>query len=308
VDRQITGTVANVPPMSLGRIALSHWVTVMVAVVIGGIVGVAAGFALTPTYTAGAGLVVGKSLNLTNTAAISGLPLAEAQLAEDYSRLAATPTVNQDVTKILGYQPSGTLSASPLADSPVIAVYGTGSSRTAAIALANAGARAMISAINTVNQQTDHANQALLAQYQADSVAQVGDQQAITVLEGQINAAHAAAGLETGAAQSATQTLAESLNFQLIKKQAILQTENLKINALQNQYEAAFDPNLAIEQAVTPLGGASIQSDNRLSNIEIGGIAGVVVGAVVGLALAAILENRVKVRKIRVDNEAQQAG
>jgi capsular polysaccharide biosynthesis protein len=307
MDYPIKTSLSAAPSKSLGRIALSHWVTVVIAVIVGAAAGVAVGLTITPTYTAQAQLVVGKSLNLTNTAAISGLPLAEADLAENYSRLAATPTVNQDVAKSLGHTPSGTLSASPIIDSPVIVVYGTGSTRASALALANAGAHAMISAINTVNQQTSAANQTLLTQYRVDSEAQVVDQQSIDTLESEITAAHAAAGSETGGALAATQSSAESLNFQLIQKQASLETDSLKLTALQNQYEAAFDPNLAIEQAVTPLGGASIQSDNRISNLEIGLIGGVVFGIVVGLALAAWEESRAESRKAYARQEAQQA-
>jgi hypothetical protein len=283
-----------------------HTGFLVAAVVVGAVVGIAAGFAITPTYTAEAQLAIGKSLNLTNTAAITGLPVAEETLAEDYSRLADTPTVSRDVDKSLGYQPSGTLSASPLADSPVIAVYGSGSSRAAALALASAGSRALISAINTVNQQTTDANQTLLAQYQTDSETEIADQQAVDELQSQVGAQNAAAGSETGAAQAAAQALAHRLSIELIVKEATLQSDNLKLTALENQYEAVFNPNLAIEQTVTQLGGATSQGDNRTSSLEIGGIAGIVVGMVLGLAWAARQEYRVNGRKVRAASEAPQ--
>jgi uncharacterized protein involved in exopolysaccharide biosynthesis len=60
--------------VSLGRSALRHWILVAAAVVVGLLFGVGAGAVVSPTYTARAELIVGKSLNLTNTAAISGFP------------------------------------------------------------------------------------------------------------------------------------------------------------------------------------------------------------------------------------------
>jgi capsular polysaccharide biosynthesis protein len=281
--------------VSLGRSALQHWLIMVISVVVCTSAGIAVGLIITPTYTAQAQLVVGKSLNLANTAAISGLPLAEEELAEDYSRLITTPAVSHQVGKRLGYNPSGVLSATPIAESPVIEVYGTGKTKAEALSLANAGSQALINAINTVNQETSDANQNLLTEYQDDEEQQIHQQQLANALQAQVNAAPAA---------TASYNL---LNSELVFEQAVLQTDNLKLAALQSQYEAAFNPNLAIEQTVASLGGASFQGDNRLSNAEIAGIAGLVAGILIGLALAAWRDSPAVARRTRLATRANHA-
>jgi capsular polysaccharide biosynthesis protein len=275
--------------VSLGRSALRHWALVAAAVVVGVLFGIGAGAVVSPTYTARAELIVGKSLNLTNTAAISGFPSAEAQLAQDYSRLAGTPSFDADLQSHIGRPVQGSATASPVAQSPVIDVYGTSHSQSGSLAIANAASTALIDAINTVNQQTTAADASLLGQYQAEALRMEKDQQAVTVLEGQ------AAAAPTGAARTV-------LAQQLATASAAVDTDKFKLTTLQNQYQAEFNPNLAIEQAVTPLGGATAQGGNRASHVEIGAIGGIVGGLVLGLAFAASLDVRADRRARRVFN------
>jgi capsular polysaccharide biosynthesis protein len=274
--------------VSLGRSALRHWMLVAAAVVVGLLFGVGAGAVVSPTYTARAELIVGKSLNLTNTAAISGFPSAEAQLAQDYSRLAGSPSFDADLQSHLGRHLQGSASASPVAESPVINVYATSHSQADAVSIANAASAALIDAINTVNQQTTATNSSLLSQYQNEALTMEKDQQTVASLQGQI-----------GGASGATRA---ALEQQLAAASAAVDTDKFKLTALQNQYEAEFNPNLAIEQAVTPLGGAAAQGGNRTSHVEIGGIGGIVAGVVLGLAIAASIDVRADRRARRVFN------
>lgn len=274
--------------VSLGRSAVRNWLVVLVAVVAGLIFGLGAGAVVTPTYTARAELIVGKSLDLTNTAAISGFPSAEAQLAQDYARLAGTPAFVSSLQNALGHPVAGSVSASEVPQSPVIDVYGKAGSEAAALALADAGSTAMIESINAVNQQTTSANQGLLSQYQSQAVTFEQDQQAVSALQAQL----AAAG---GASKAALQQ-------QLARASATVDTDRFKLNTIASQYSAQFHPGLAIEQAVTPLGGAYAQGGNRKTHIEIGAIGGIVSGCVIGLALAASVDIRADRRARRYYN------
>lgn len=274
--------------MSLGRSAVRHWAIVAAAVVVGLLFGIGGGAVVSPTYTARAELIVGKSLNLTNTAAISGFPTAEAQLAQDYSRLAGTPSFDADLQSHLGRHVAGSASATEVAQSPVIDVYGSSKTQAGAVAIANAASAALVDSINAVNQQTAASDQSLLEQYQADALTMEQDQQAVTSLQAQLAGA-------SGAARAAVAQ-------QLAQASAKVDTDKFKLDAVQNQYSAEFNPNLAIEQAVTPLGGAAAQGGNRSSHVEIGAIGGIVGGLVLGLAIAASLDVRADRRARRFYN------
>jgi capsular polysaccharide biosynthesis protein len=261
---------------SLGRSAVRHWPVLAVVILLGLLFGIGAGGVISPTYTARAEVIIGKSLNLTNTAAISGFPSAEAQLAQNYARLAGTPAYESALQAKLGRPLQGWTNATGVAQSPIIDVYGYSRSQADAVALANAASAALIDTINSVNQQTSTANQSLLSQYQTQSVVLEQDQQKVTELQAKI----AATGGPTRS----------PLQAELVQASAAVDTDRFKLNTLGNQYAAEFNPNQAIQEAVYPLGGAAAQGGNRTTHIEIGGIAGLVAGVLVGLAIAAFMD------------------
>lgn len=286
--RRTVGEAEQEGYISLGRSALRHWLLVVVAVVAGGIFGTGGGAVISPTYTARASLIIGKSLDLTNTAAISGFPSAEAQLAQDYARLAGTPAFEANLQKALGHPVPGSIYASEVPQSPVIDVYGIASSQADALALANAGSEALIRSVDSVNQQTTSANQGLLAQYQSEAVTMEQDQQAVNALQAQVATA-------VGPARTA-------LEQQLAKASAAVDTDRFKLNTIGNEYSAQFNPSLSIEQAVTSLGGAAPQGGNRRTHVEIGAIAGIMGGFVIGLAVVATMDVRADRRARRYFN------
>jgi hypothetical protein len=175
-----------------------------------------------------------------------------------------------------------------VAQSPVIDVYGYSPSQADALALANAASAALIDTINSVNQQTSAANQAKLSEYQAQAVVLEQDQQNLNQLQAKV----AATGGPTRS----------PLEPQLVQASAAVDTDRFKLNTLGNQYGAAFDPNMAIQGAVSPLGGAAAQGGNHTTHIEIGGIAGLVAGVLVGLAIAAFMDVRADRRFRRAFN------
>jgi capsular polysaccharide biosynthesis protein len=262
--------------ISLGRSAARHWTILVVSFLVGLLFGIGAGAIVSPKYTAKAELIVGKSLNLTNTAAISGFPSAEAQLAQDYARLVGTPAYESALQTHLGRLVHGTTSATEVPQSPVIEVYGYGHSQADAMVLANAASAALIDTINAVNQQTSSANQSLLSQYQAQSLVLEQDQQKAAALQAQL--------------AGASGSYRDSLEQQAAQASATVDVDRFKLNALGNEYSAEFNPNMSIQEAVTPLGGAASEGGNRPTHIELGGIAGLVCGVLLGLAIAAVMD------------------
>jgi hypothetical protein len=115
----------------------------------------------------------------------------------------------------------------------------------------------------------------LLSQYQAQSVLLEQDQQKVAQLQAEL--------AKGGPTRS-------QLEQQLVQASAAVDTDRFRLNTLGNQYAAEFDPNMAIQEAVYPLGGAAAQGGNRTPHLEIGGIAGLVGGVLLGLAIAASMD------------------
>ena len=129
----------------------------MVVAAVGVSLGLVFGLLRPPVYRAEAKLVVGKSIQLDNLAATPGLALASQQLASDYSRLVSTHTVVDETARRLGRQPGdvgGRMSASPVPQSPVESfLEAHAADTTDAVAIANAGAGALVHTVNSLNQK-----------------------------------------------------------------------------------------------------------------------------------------------------------
>lgn len=274
---------------SLGRSAANHLVLVVVLLVTGVVLGTAGGLAKAPVYKAQARLIVGKTVDLANVAAVAGLATAGQQIAADYSRLVGTATVSSDVAHRLRRAPTGRLSASPVSGSPVILVDATGTSPNAAQVLASAGSLALVDAVNLVNQQTAAANDTLVQQYQAASVTLERDTLTVGGLNQQIGMLQSALALKPDAA---AQVKLDSLMEQLVTASAAVDTDRLQTSTLQNQYQSVSSPDQQASKAISALGPATGQGNNRNGNVEIGLIIGAVAGLVAGIAAATLLDLR----------------
>ena len=284
--RQRAGESSGPRYVSLGRSTMTHLRLEILLTVVGLLIGLGYGVVRSPTYNAQSRLIVGKNLSLTNVAAVAGLPSAEAEFAVNYSRLISTQTVIADASKRLGH-PSylgGSLTASPVPNSAIMVVYATASDSGSAVALANAGAQALVDAVNEINQGTTSTINSLLDQYQATQVAIGADGQQKTTIQAQITALGTPTSLNAGQLSS--------LQNQLVQVQAKINVQQLQASALDNQYQSQYSPVQAEAGVLQTTGDATYQGSNRRSSLEIGGIGGLAAGAIVGIAGGAYLDIR----------------
>lgn len=136
--------------LSMGTTVRRHWRIVAAAVVALVAVALVLGLKRTPEYTATAELSVGHAF-VDSPAGIPGVIEATKSLASVYSRTAGGAAVYEGMTRRLreeGVETDGTISASPIPDSPLIRVTGVAGSEPEAVALANAGSEALADHVN----------------------------------------------------------------------------------------------------------------------------------------------------------------
>jgi hypothetical protein len=280
------------PYVSVGRSARTHWRLVTTLAALGVALGVIVGLTRPPTYRAEARLVVGKSVVLNNVAATPGLALAGHQLASDYSRLVSTHLVLDETARRLGRQPGdlgGRVSASPIPESPVIRLEAHASDADDAVAIANAGAGALVRAVNRLNQEQLQSAQVLLDQYRQADDALLRDRQTLQRLRDQL--------AEEGA------DAPQSLHDQVLAAQTAVDADQLNLNALASDYQGAISPGQLNSQVVQRVGNADARGDDGQAFLQIAVLIGLVIGALAGIALAAAID----VRAVRRRNGGREA-
>ena len=264
------------PYVSPGRSALNHWRLVAAVVAAAVLAALTLGVVRKPVYTADAKLVVGKTVQLNNLAAIPGLAVAGQEIASDYSRLISTAIVTKEVAKRFHGSLGGSLSASPIPQSPVIDVQAKASSSTHAVALANAGSGALVDAVNQLNEQQSKATANLLQEYeQIDSVL-LNDSRTLASLQAQ----QAASPTDTRIAQ------------QLVNAQTVVDSDKVQLNAVASAYADTFSPSKLNEQLVQPVGPAGATGNDRTTFLEIAVIAALVGGSVIACGAAVFVDLR----------------
>ncbi|MBS1882602.1 MAG: hypothetical protein JSS97_06555 [Actinobacteria bacterium] len=126
------------------------------------VVAVVVGLLRPANYTAEARLAVGR-IDVATTAA-PGVVSASQSLASAYSRAISADKVSKTLKAELG-DGYGSVTASPIPESPVILIESEAESEAGAVALANAGGRALIKYINELNDNRDE-TEALLREYE----------------------------------------------------------------------------------------------------------------------------------------------
>lgn len=282
-DRPRTGEPASirrirargVSYVSVGRSAAAHLRLIVAVTAAGFLIGALYGLVRPPTYTAEARLIVGKSISIVNEAATAGLPSAAAQFASNYARLAGTEGVNADAAKRLGLKTiDGTISASPIPDSPIIRVDSTASSQAAATALANAGAQAIIDQVDLINQTNQTTLNQLAQSYNKYNYEILQETDAINTLQAEVSAGDT------------------SLQTQLNQDKATLAEYQLEANAVEQQYDNQYSPVQSDSQVVTIMNQATPAGSNKTHWLEIGVVSGFFGGLIVGVALAAFVDLR----------------
>ena len=264
--------------VSLGRSAAAHLFLIMAVAVLGLVLGGAYGLTRPPVYGAEARLLVGKSVTITNEAAAAGIAPAEENFAATYSRLADSEAVTSDVeAKLKRSSLGGGLSASPIPNSPVIRVDATASSQSHAVALANAGAQAIIDQVNAINQTNQATLNSLYTAYVQVETKLEADSALAGSLQAQLNAVNGNS---------------PALQAQLNKAKADENGDIMQANALQGQYNNQYSPVQADAAVVTLISNAGATGSDKSKYLALGLTGGLFGGIIVGIALAALIDLR----------------
>jgi transposase-like protein len=264
------------PYVSPGRSALNHWRLVAACTIAAVVVALGVGLTRKPTYTAQADLVVGKTVQLNNLAAIPGLALAGQQIASDYSRLISTEIVVKDAQRQLHGPLGGTLSASPIAQSPIIQVSASAPSSAHAVALAGAGSTALVNAVNKLNEQQSQAAAELLQRYQQADQVLLNDTRNLQALQQQ---------------QAANPGNAAFVQ-QAVAAQTVVDSDKVKVDTLASDYSGTSTPSQLNEQLVQPVGHARATGSDRKTFLEIALLVAVVLGFAVGTGAGVVVDLR----------------
>jgi hypothetical protein len=284
----VTAPSAGVGP--IGRSALAHPVLVGLCTVVGLVAGAGAGYVHPVSYTADSSLIVGRTTGIAEDE-LAGLAVAIESLASNYARLMTTSKVISATESIL-HDPTlpGTVSASPVPQSSIIDVQAVSPTKQGAINLANAGAVALVNAVDQLTNEGQAELVPLLANYEKTDRTYEKMTVEATVLQGQLNALLARIG--TGAASAAEKAREQALDAQITVVQTQADLAKFQANTYQNEYTSALPPLTIQEAIVQKVGNATYSGSNLDSYIEAGGLAGAVGGLVIGLAGAALLDAR----------------
>lgn len=267
----------------MGTAVRRHPLIVLLAVVICMGAAAAAGLARKPTYTATAKLQIG-GINLNQPGALAGLLTAEETLAASYSRAATSNAVVTQVKNELHIKYGTVLadiSSTPVPDSGNFTISATSKNSGFARTLANDTASALVSWITTLNQST------------ADARRLYGEVKKASSALAKANTA----ALEAGAALTRAKdhpTAAELKAYS--DTHATVDALSTSIQALRNAYVSALSSQASTDtaQLVAP---ATQTSSDRLTKLEILLGGGLVVGLLIGTALA-VLRSRRRARRI----------
>jgi capsular polysaccharide biosynthesis protein len=260
-----------------GRSARNHWQLITVFCLLGVLLGAAFAFVRAPTYTAETRLVVGKTAQLSNLASVPGLDAAGQSLASSYSRLVATDSVQAATAKKVGGVMNGSVSASPIPDSAVLRLDTTAPSAEHALALAKAGTAALIDAVGQLNTQQNKSADQIKQQYQDADLVLIEAQNQLAGLRNQYAANPSAA-----------------VQSQIDAAQAKVDSESIKVSALEDTYKGVFQPTEINSQILQTVGAPQATGSNRRSTLEAGVLVGLVVGGLLGLGLAVWIDLRAR--------------
>jgi hypothetical protein len=249
-----------------------HWLMVVFMVLVFAAAGVAVGALRSPTYSADSRLQV--EVGARTTAGIPAAVTAAQNLASTYARDIEAPAVQKRTAKA-AQTSTGTVAdnvaATPILDTSVVKVSASASSRGEAIALANAGSKAMKRFVALRNGSTE-ANTAL----SGNARKAIADYQQAFDRE-----KHAKHQFERSPSAEKRQALKEAE----VKTQEALFSRNAA-------QEVFAQSQLQSTAPLKPLTPATSATSDRLSMMEILGLIGALAGFAIGVALATWRANR----------------
>lgn len=266
------------PTVNVVRAMLWNWWIVLLAVVLFVAIGAAVALVRTPTYTATARLAVGR-IDITSPGALSGYAVATQALATGYSRTITAQAVAKPVAaknSLSVKEVQSSVTATPVAESPIFRVDATSSSADQAVSLANDSSHALVEYAAHLNQDNPDSSR-LYRQYRTASVLRkIAKQELHTAVE--------AVGSESSV--SATTDVA--------KAQSNFDAADLRVNALGKAYTASVQGQAAT-QLVQVISPATDATSDRGSVLMILAFVGIVIGLLVGGALATLRESKLRV-------------
>ncbi|HEY3408098.1 MAG TPA: hypothetical protein VGK53_08000 [Propionicimonas sp.] len=263
-------TEAAAGPLAAWR---HHWILGVVAALLGAALGVGAAFAIPVTYTAEARVAVGAG-DLTS-GAIAGFPVAASQLASNYARY-----VNDRGVAATDLPENVTLSASQIPESNVIRIEVESTDPEAARSAANTAAQLLVDAVNGSGKTSANDVAADFTKAAAEDAAAQTD----------LAAAQHDLDKELGKANPSSSKV-KSLRSAVTDATAKAADTGLTVTALRQRYtnlvaSASTAANLQLIRTADGL------DTNRTSLLARLGLAGLAVGAAVGLIVAVVLERR----------------
>jgi capsular polysaccharide biosynthesis protein len=257
------------PRLTVTQALLRNWLWALIPALVLAAAGVAVGFSRHPTYTSEARLAVGKADPAS--AGFGGDFTAFAGEATVYSRSVTAPPIVAAIGQRLHLRSnvvSARLTATPIEDTPIIRVIGTGPTAASAEQIANVAASQLTQYVTATNRMNPDATR-LLALYHAGALARAQ-------VSSDLNTAQRA--LNSNPANVA-------LKHRVASDTARVSALGLQLTALNQAYINAFSSE-AETQLLSPLSSASSASSNRSSMIQTLGGAGLLAGLLIGIALA----------------------
>jgi capsular polysaccharide biosynthesis protein len=270
----VNGTSAPAPDLaSPFRAALRHPLAFLLPVIVCTAIGVAAGLARQPTWTADTRVALG-SIDVA-TQSLPGYVEATKSLAAAYSRAIQSTEVVSRASRASGIPPAEVgdrLSASPVADTPILSVTATGPDERAAVTLANAGTDGLLRYVRRSTSQD--ISQSLLRDYerQQDRV------QRLRSTRDRLERADAQA------PGSISERELERANADYAAAQ--LQAEVLAQRFRNNQQ------NRPAPDFIRVLSDATTATSDKASGLQLRAFTGIVVGVVLGLVAAVVVASR----------------
>lgn len=254
---------------------------------------VAVTFVLTgvPVHTASAQILVGRID--VEASAVPGFVQANQQLAATYARLVGTTVIADRVSTVVGVPAEelrGRLTGSPIPESAIIQVEATGSTSASAVQLAGAAADQLIRYVVESNENPARQRQ-LLDAYGAAAVEQRAAESARDAAEAALAAAR---GVE------ASSTRLADRRAELNAAQAALDEATLRATTAESAYRDS--QRGAVDRgALQVITEAESAGDDRRSRLQLAVVGSLLLGGLIGVALASLRENRDVVHRTRVN-------
>ncbi len=257
-----------------------HWLPALLIMGLGTGSGVALGVTRPVTYTAEARVAVGAGD--LSTGAIAGFPLAAKELASNYARWINDQGLRNDQTEGV------TMAASPIPESSIIRVEGTGTNLAAVTKATEATANELVKAANGDGTNLDP--KVTFTAYTKASDEWAAAKSALTTAQAQLDKLLATPnGATTGTVGTTSQITTAR---EAVTKAMALETQKLQyMNALGAKYQNQL-VNASQAADLVVVRKAEESSNDRMSQIQRYGLLGLIVGSALALLAAVALDRR----------------